>query len=326
MHRSIRRGPSCARTSYPRGAMRISAVVGLLALACADGGERPCRVGADCESGVCLADGRCAQPDAGMQPMQDAGMSELDAGMPNDDAGPIVEPDAGEPPVCNDDAVITAAELELPIGENVSLRIASGEAVDTHGADRPDGTRIWELEGPYTSDEDRNYQRQPLDGAWFADLFPDADYTFPLGADAELLGVFDRTSDALLLAGVVSVEEGLARTELTYDPPVAVWRFPLELGASWEESSTVSGVASGVGAFYTESWSVEVDARGTIGTPAGVRTVLRVNTHIVRAASVSYRRLAFVEACTGTVAQVFGSAGDGDVEPTYASELWRVAP
>lgn len=292
--------------------------------ACAGGGETPCRTGADCESGVCLADGTCAQIDAGSE--LDGGRS-ADAGNGEIDAGTVPETDAGMP-LCDGDDVIESAELPLPLGEAVSARVAFDVAIDTHGVDRPDGTRLWDYEGAFDGDEDRAFVRRGLDGEWFAASFPTASYTFPIAAD-DLRGVFERTADAVLLVGIVSEIDGATRTELTYDPPISVWRFPLQEGATWEEDTTVSGVLGGVAAFYFETWSVAVDARGTLGTPAGLREVLRVNTRITRTAGATitlHRRIAFVAECAGTVGQVFGAPGDGTEEPTYASELWRVAP
>jgi hypothetical protein len=297
----------------------------VLLTACAGGGDTPCRVGSDCASGICFADGTCAETDAGMID-PDAGMPDRDAGMLFDPDAGAIDPDAGMTSLCDDDGVIDADELPLAIDETVSVRVAFDAAIDTHGVERPDGTRLWDYEGAFAGDEHRVFMRRPIAGEWFAGDFPEADYSFPIAAD-DLRGVFDRSADAVLLVGIVSELEG--RTSLTYDPPVAVWRFPLREGASWEESTTVSGVLNSIASYYLETWSVAVDAAGSLGTPAGVRDVLRVNTRITRTAAGTitlHRRIAFVEPCVGTVGQVFGAPGDGTAEPTFASELWRVAP
>jgi hypothetical protein len=308
--------------------MALATVAG--AGACA-GGSAPCRVGADCPSGVCLADGRCAPRDggtrdAGSMPMEDASVPRDDASTPVDAFVPPVD---GGPPGCGDgDGVITARELPLPVGETLGVRVATSVSVDTAGVTRADGTRLWDLEGPFTGDADGAQVRTSVEGTWFASAFAGASYALPLSTEDSLLGVFERTDEALLLRGIVSPEGGLTRTELRYDPPVAVWRFPLEVGRAWDERTTVSGVASGVVTAYSERWQVSVDARGALGTPAGVRDVVRVSTLITRTVGVSvtpYRRLAFVEECVGTVGQVFGSAGVSSAEPSFASELWRVA-
>lgn len=322
-----------------RIARPLVAVASLLLSACAQG-DIPCRVGADCPSGVCLIDGVC-------QPVDDAGGTDAgnaDAGVA--DAGTDSGPDAGADSGPNDagsdagttdggtgcgnaDGTLTRAELPLPLSVAVVRRVALDAAVDTAGATRGDGTRLWDFEGPFSGDADRTDQRVPIVGEWFADDFPGGTYALPLSADDDLLGVFQLTDDALLLLGVVSPDDGAFRTELEYDPPAPVWRFPLRVAESWEETSAVSGVLNGVVSVYSETWSVEVDAAGDVGTPAGVRSVLRVNTELARTVGVvttRSRRHAYVEECVGTVAQVFGADGDTSAEPTMAAELWRVAP
>ncbi len=315
---------------------------------CAGGaGMKPCLVGGDCESGVCFADGTCGPLDAGT-PGQDAAMAQDDAGSPPDvdagggDGGGDTNPDAGRSGGTdagmtghdaggggcgNGDGRIDSSELPLTVGETLSVTVATNASVDTHGADQPDGTRVWDLEGPYSGDADANFVRRPLDGTWFAGDFTDASYTLPLDSSSGLLGVFQRTSSAILLRGVVSMDSGVTQTELTYDPPVTVWQLPLAEGASWDETSTVSGTASGVAAYYSERWQVSVDASGSLGTPAGVRQVLRVSTLITRTVGISvtaHRRLSFLQECAGNIAQVSSVDGDGSAEPTYAAELWRI--
>lgn len=306
----------------------LIALVGTgLAAGCAMG-ETPCRVGADCESGVCLVGGECAPPeetDAG--PTVDAG--EHDAGA-TPDAGPTVDAgaiDAGAPSCGDGDGVIGAAELPLRLDEAIELRVAFDVAVDTHGAERADGTRLWDFEGPFDGDADRAFTRRAVGGAWYAGAFEGATYTLPLSAERDLLGVFEQRAGELLLRGVVSPEGGALRTELTYDPPVPVFRLPLEPGASWSATSTVTGLTNGVASLYTEAWSFEVDARGDVTTPAGVRSVLRVRSRLTRTAGavVTFAtRHSYVEECVGTVAQVFGADFDASDEPSRAVEVWRV--
>lgn len=308
-----------------------SIVLSLALLGCAEGGEIPCRFGADCPTGVCLPDGVCLMDgdDAGASdagPIVDDGGDAPDAGG-SEDAGP--DPiDAGPPGCGNADGRITRAEVPLPLDVAIEQRSATSVSVDTHGAEQTDSSRVWDLEGPFTGDADRTVRRTALTGAWYAAVFAGATYVLPLGVSSDLLGVFELTSDALLLRGVVSPADGITRTELTYDPPMPVWRFPLEDGATWTATSTVTGLASGVTSVASETWAVRVDAHGQLGTPGGVREVLRVNTRITRTVGVLVTvspRLSFVEECVGTVAQVSGVDGDVSSEPTFASELWRVA-
>ncbi|MCA9608763.1 MAG: hypothetical protein KC619_24335 [Myxococcales bacterium] len=318
------------------------ALAAVSAFGCAAGDE--CRFGAECPSGVCLPEGVCAEAptdagdamtDAGEVPMTDAG-APTDGALPMDDAAtPDLDggaTDAGTvdagPPACHDgDDRLTADELPLPLDVPLRQRVATDVSVDTHGTERADATRLWDFEGPYAGDVDQTAMRVSPAGAWYADDFPTATYVLPLSTQDELLGVFHLDADGLTLLGVVSTTAGITQTELTYDPPAPVWRFPLAPGASWDVTSTVSGLASGVTSVYTERWRVDVDASGQAGTPDGVRDVLRVNTRITRTVGVvptEYRRHSYVEPCVGTVAQVF--ANGSAAEPTTATEIWRVAP
>lgn len=299
----------------------------VLVTGCAAGDE--CRFGAECPSGVCSAEGTCVPADAGAiedaSALPDAG-PDLDAGSVVDAGAPDTGADAG-PAACHDgDGRLTADELPLPLDVAISFQVATAVTIDTHGTERADGTRLWGFEGPYAGDVDRTFVRTSPAGAWFAASYPSATYVLPLSAEDELLGVFALSTDTLTLLGIVSPEGGLTRTELTYDPPAVVWRFPLEVSATWSSTSTVNGVAGGLFSGYTERWVVTVDAAGDAGTPAGVREVLRVNTAITRTAGLitEIRRHSYVEPCVGTVVQVFGT-GVG-AEPTSASEIWRIAP
>ncbi|MBX3268676.1 MAG: hypothetical protein KF729_00350 [Sandaracinaceae bacterium] len=325
-----------ARTHDARRSTTLGALFALALFGCAAGDE--CRFGAECPSGVCLPEGRCVAPgeDAGAPP-EDAATPLLDAAAldasaddaatPDASLDDAAAPDAG-PPACHDgDARLTADELPLPLGVPQRQRVAADVALDTRGTERADGTRLWDFEGPYAGDTDRVVMRTSTSGAWYAGSFPDATYALPLGAGDDLIGVFRADRDALVLLGVVSPEGGLARTELTYAPPAPVWRFPLEVGASWDVTSTVSGVTSGVASVYTERWRVAADARGQLATPAGVRDVWRVDTRITRtvgALVTELRRHSYVEPCAGTVAQVFATGVAS--EPTRVDELWRIAP
>lgn len=301
---------------------------------CAEGGVEPCRFGTDCASGVCRADGTCEPGEATDGGADDAGPSdasvadagpELDAGA-MEDAGDV-EPDAGPPGCGDDDGTITREELSFPVGVSLAFRVAQGASVDSHGAERPDGSRIWDYEGPYGDDADRSFVRRDPSAEWYGEAFPGASYSLPLSGDEALLGVFEVTADAVLLRGIVSESDGFSRTELEYDPPMPIWRLPLAMDATWSETSTVTGLASGVSSFYSERWTMTVDASGQVGTPAGTRDVLRVNTRITRTVGALVtvtRRHAYVAECEGTVAQLFGRDNDTDAEPSVAAELWRV--
>lgn len=283
----------------------------------------PCVVGADCASGVCLGSGRCA-------PQQDAGPSPIDGSLPFPDASP---PDAGGIDAGSDrcrpnaDGVIT--RLEAPFGPGLMARYATAldVGVSTAGTDLGGGRRGWDLSGALPGDRTLDLATEPLDGRWYADKYPGADYVARLGATSDLLGVFRVTGTTLELMGVVSPTDGVTRTELTYTPPVKVLVFPLQLGSSWSTSARVTGLAEGLAVNIGETYQSEVDAHGEVDTPYAPFESLRVRTTLVREVGLlrtTVRQMVFVAECFGTVATIVSQDDETQVEFDQASELRRL--
>ncbi len=123
----------------------------------------------------------------------------------------------------------------------------------------------------------------------------------------DLLGVFSLSATELDLEGVVSPASGVTQTETTETPPVATLKFPLQMGASWSTTSTVTGTLNGVFSTWQESYQDDVDAHGTLDTPFGTFDVLRVKVVLTRTVGIVptvVRTFAFVTECFGTVATI----------------------
>lgn len=284
--------------------------------ACADGGARQCVDHSECASGLCLADGTCAPADA------DAGPAPADA----DPSAPDTGVEGCSP---NHDGTIARDEILLAAGRTATFRVATDVAVDTAGQLQSGGARAWSFAGPFTGDDDVEVELLPVSGTWYAATFPGATYATRLSATEELLGVFELTDTALLLRGVVSPQAGVGRTELTYDPPIVTLELPLSSSSSWETSSTVTGMASGVASFYSEAYQQQVDAIGTLDTPYGNFPVQRVKVDLTRtvgAAVVTLKSFLFVSECFGIVANVSSHEYETDDEFTDAAEVRRLAP
>jgi hypothetical protein len=313
--------------------MVAAAVVGL-ALGCSTASHNSnntCRTSADCTgNGVCLPDGTCS-PDV------DASM--IDAPPPID-----------SPPRCgNKDGTISREEFPLDSGREAMFRVGVDATVDTAGTLQPDGTRTWDLSGVLSDDRDVAYKTKPLEGLWYADEFPTATFSARLntkeaGVEA-LFGVYEATDTALRLLGVVSKEPGLNRTELKYDPPVEVLRFPIEPSMTWSAGTRVSGyvtllpspiLPAGYRGFvvpYPERYDMTVDASGTLEAPGGSLPVLRIYTFMKRTITIPpydyifiRRTHQFVSECIGTVGNLVSEWGEDEVEFTKATEAWRVGP
>lgn len=316
---------------------------------CGDDGIAICRVGADCVSGICLGDGTCAAPGPGIDGIDgtdgtdsasetlsdpdapdlggDAATATGDLGETTADTAPPTDATSGTCVPVQDD-VITRAEVPLRSGLYATFRIASDAPVDLVG-ERDGESRTWNLEGPLPGDTDVRVDLLPVTGAWFATDFPGATYAARLSTGNDYLGVFELTDDALLLRGVVSPEAGTFATNLSYDPPVVAYRFPLALGDSWTTSATVTGQTLGVLTYASEQHTSEVDAAGWLETPFGRFAVLRVRTTLVRVVAfvpTTIRQIAFVSPCFGTVALAVSASGESDPEFGTAAEIRRLAP
>lgn len=292
------------------------------------GRDRECRVGADCASGRCGVDGTCARgtpPDAALPP--DAPAPRGDAGLDGPDAAPADAPPGSCAP--EHDADLSRAELPARPGLSARYRVATEVPVDVAGAAQPDGTRRWDFTAALPGDRDLELVTLDPAGTWYAPAFPGASYAALLSARAVQLGVFELGPEELRLRGVVTPDPGAARTELVYDPPVAVLRFPVAEGGAWATDAAVRGVAAGVPLQYREEYSSAVDARGVAVTPLGEFPVLRVRVTLVRTVGFAVtvvRTVMFVAECYGTVAAVVSRDNEPASDFTVAAELRRLEP
>jgi hypothetical protein len=322
-------------------AIILGVLLGVPALSCS-GSLAECRVGADCASGACGADGRCLPVGGGDGgPAADArggadgsspgdgwmvdGQRPLDGGRRSD---AVTGGDGGGTCTPNHDWRVTRAELPLRPGLHATFRVASNATVDTAGNAQPGGARRWDLSAAMPGDHLLLAELQALSGKWFAPHFPEATYAARLTDGDDLLGVFQVSDDQLLLLGVVSPEDGLLRTLLTYDPPVAVLSLPLAVGSAWRSQATVSGTLLGVVSYYPEEYDSQVDAFGTVVSPFGELEVLRVRVVMTRTLGflpIVVRSFLFVAECFGTVATLRSGNNESEVEFQHASEVWRLA-
>lgn len=289
-------------------------MVALAAVACSSSDPATCDDHGDCASGFCRADRTCAPDD---QP--DGGGGDGDG----------TEPDAPLGCAPDHDGTLARDELVMAAGQSVTFRVAIDVPVDTAGTMGAGGARTWTFTAAATGDRDLDLTLLAPAGQWWASSFPTASYAAPLSADSTLLGVMGLDGAGLTLLGVVSPEAGFSRTELTYDPVVPIIPTPLTPSSSWNVTSTVTGVASGVSVFYTERYVGRVDAVGDAVTPFGTFPVRRLAVDLTRtigAAVTTRRSFAFVAECYGTVATIASQDHEAESEFTDAAELWRLTP
>ncbi|MBI3181432.1 MAG: hypothetical protein HYZ28_04760 [Myxococcales bacterium] len=303
--------------------------------------EVECRVGADCASGACRADGTCAPPGGVDGGQSDSGLSDAgaiagagpDAGADGGlDAG---QPDGGEPDsgvlFCQPDfdGSISRQEIPMAAGLRATFRIAGNTPVNAAGALQADGGRLWDLDVALAGDQSVLVETLPMEGKWFASKFPNATYAARLSQEQDLLGVFQANPDSLLLLGVVSPGDGLYRTELEYSPPAKILSLPLRPDAGWQSTSSVTGFASGLFANYTERYESRSDRTGEVKTPFARFPVQRINMVLTRTVGFSVttvRSFLFTTECFGTVATIVSHPNESQAEPTSAAEVRRLSP
>lgn len=325
--------------------------------ACGEDEAGPCRVAADCASGICLPDGRCAlfPDDDGEVFVPDMSDAESDGADINDttpadtapsdtmadttasdtttpettDTTDTTGPDTDTIQSClpNRDGLITRAEVPVAPNLQATYLVATDVDFDTRGDTNE--TPRWDLAQSFAGDTKVLVTTLDPTDTWYGPLFPSATYATKLADDGDLLGVFEAKDDGLYLLGVVSPEDGLFRTELTYDPPARLVAYPLEIDTSWTSTSSVSGLTSGVLTFASETYEGLVDARGTLGTPFAefdaLRVVLTLDRWVGAALFFDVSHL-FVTECFGTVATLRSESYVTGPEMTTLSSLRRLSP
>ena len=150
---------------------------------------------------------------------------------------------------------------------------------------------------------------------------------------ADTWGVFVRSDTGLVIHAVASdVEDD---TFISYDPPIQALAYPLRDGDAFSSTSDGSGTFEG-NPFYcsTDTYESTVAGRGVAVTNAGEFPVLRVlteqtvtvdNCFELPLATVSFRQVILVTACTGAVVSVTSAEGADNFAFTEASRVRRVA-
>ncbi|APR79987.1 Hypothetical protein A7982_05334 [Minicystis rosea] len=334
------RGPAIGEMmATMRRTAAIFSLAALSATACTTYNEAPkCVVGADCASGICNANGTCADAPTGSGGAGGTGGTSGTGGEATSSTTASSSSGGGaggSAPSCspNNDGVITRQEVPLAAGLHATFRVADDVTFDTAGVSKPDGSRTWDVKVAFSGDHALLVDTQAIAAnAWYAADFPGATYTARMSdVNSDLLGVFKLTSTDLLLLGVVSINDGATATKLVYGNPIVLLAFPLTNGKTWDTLSAVTGKVQGIpiGGIYNEEYTSTVDAHGTYKTPYSDFQVLRVHTKLLRYLNGTWLERhthTFVTECFGTVGTIVSQDYETKVDFTSASELWRFAP
>jgi hypothetical protein len=227
-----------------------------------------------------------------------------------------------------DDGVIERGELVFEVGLGATFRV-NGTApvtVDLVG-EMSGGERVWDYTEPTPSDRSVVDELLPVSGTWFADEFPNATYCAVLDESYGTLAVYEVTDTALRMLGIVSEEAD--ETLLTYDPPVDILRFPIELGDHYVVETSCTGTFNWSYFNADETYEVTVDESGTAIVPAGSFHVLRIRTnytqHIPFTMIYTDRIIyAYVTECFGVVARITSQDDETENLFTEAEEYRRM--
>ena len=234
----------------------------------------------------------------------------------------------------NLDGVIEARELAPALDVPVSYLISPAgkeRTVDLVGA-VSDGHRTWTLATDYADDARISVQASALAGHWYADSFATGQFVTPFDAAASLEAVYRQDDQALWLLGIASSRpappEG--KTLLIYDAPIAVFRFPLKVGAAWTATSTISnGTVRGLPYAGRDTYQVDDDAVGTLVLhDLTFQQVHRVHTLVTvtpsAGAAVARRQVSLVGECFGELVRAVSRDGEPVADFTVTTELRRL--
>ena len=231
------------------------------------------------------------------------------------------------------DGRIEAREAAPGFGVAARYAVGQGRSVDLAGRVDAAGRRSWDFTAP-PADPVAALTARRLTDQWYAASFPTAGFAAPLDLGGALDGIYSHDERALWLHGYASSApsppEG--RTLVVYAQPVALLRFPLEVGARWSATGEVpasAGTVRGLPWVGRDSYAIEVDGAGRLLLPEVTFTqVLRVRTSVTvtpaAGPALMRRQVGFLFECFGEVARATSRDGEAAADFTTAAELRRL--
>ncbi len=311
--------------------MRLHQIIAaiLLCAGCSDGATG-CRDDFDCPGQVCVV-GQCRpQTGADSGAGNDAATGGSDGAI-GDLAHPARDgaaPGDGSAPVCNfnGDGILQASEAPFIVGLAATYVVNPSGMNVAVSLNQQNGA--WDFSAASPGDQKTLDELLSAGAQWWSADFPTATHAEKVEDGQNLYGVYRATTAALQLLGIVSDTNGLQKTELTYQTPIDVIRFPLAMGDHWSQTSTVTGFAQGVFVTATDKYDFSVDARGSTKVPALTVDTLRLRfdysetVGFVTTTRITYLHLA---ECYGAVARIRSQDNEQSASFTQAAEYRRLA-
>ena len=306
----------------------VVAVTSALAWSACGSSDVVCRVDSECNGGEVCSVGRCVPlaeaPDLSVG--NDVDLAPRSGDMAQPPAPDGFSPDAltsGCP--FNNDGIIQRAEI--PAMPGLGGFFVSNQSGTTATVNLNKVGGIWDFSAVSSGEEKVFDGLTSPTGTWWAASFPDASYAQLTDAAHDLLGVYKLDEGHLYLLGVVSrTNPAFTTTNLAYNPPIEVLRFPLTSTSGWTSTSTVSGTASGYSFYATETWIMKVDDTGKTKTPAATFDTLRLRVDYKQVWFTTTQQVIYlwVAECYGTVARIKSQTGTTSADFTQASEYRRM--
>lgn len=246
--------------------------------------------------------------------------------------------DAGDTPlscVPNLDGRIDVAEMKAMLDVPVSLLVSpAGETrpVDVAGTIDEAGKRTWDWSADVASDRKVELVATALAGKWYESSFPGGQFVTAMDASGTNEGIYAEDDRAFWLLGLASAEKDPpgGRTLLVYEAPVALYRFPLTVGASWVSTGEVKGgTIKGLPYAGKDIYEVKDDGTGrlllhdvTFAQAHRIRT--KVTLQPATGQTVVTRQVSLVFECFGEVARATAQTNEPKEDFTTAAEVRRL--
>jgi hypothetical protein len=237
--------------------------------------------------------------------------------------------------VPNLDGRIDSSEMEAVLGVPATFLVSppsTERAVDLSGAATAGDLRVWDWSADPTHDPIFQLTGEPLADKWYAGSFPNGQFAAAIDAAGTVEGIYSKDATALWLLGVASSEESppQGKTLLPYVSPIALYRFPIQPGATWTSIGTVqNGTFDGIPYAGTDRYDVRVGSAGTLMLPDLTFTqAIQVRTQVTvipAFGAASSRRIAsWMFECFGEVARATSRLDEPQDDFTTATEVRRL--
>lgn len=241
--------------------------------------------------------------------------------------------DGGLSCVPNLDGKVEASEFKAVLNTPVNYLVGMNRQVDLAGKKDSQGNLSWDFSQDFASDASITISAADLNGRWYQSSFPAGQWVSPSDLAGTIDGVYASDDQAVYLLGLASTVENppSGKTLLVYDAKVAVYRFPLEPGASWTSVGHVTNAIVGNLPYNgTHTYQIADDAIGqlalhslTFAQAHRVRTTLTITAPAGPGTTVK-RQTGFVFECFGEITRATAALNAPSDDFTMAAELRRL--